>query len=492
MRQSDMTGRIKEFGSHNNLIICSNRAPFVFSEKNGSISKKRSGGGLVSAFMSIKDIEFTWYALAQNETEKNIGLKGVKADNITIKFVSVTDAQYNDYYNKICNKVLWYTQHDLWDNVYDPAFDLDFYGAWKNYRLVNKKFAEALKEEDGNDKPSYIMIQDYHLYLLPQYLRQMGNESMVDLFVHIPWPGLSSWDIVPDFAVKEILKSILNCDVTSFHCQQYAQNFGASINRYLGLSSENETFVFKGRKTKIKYFPISIDASELTKVKNEPLFKKSVSDIKESTKGKLIVRVDRADLSKNIFRGFLAYKALLEKRKDLIGKVTFLAMLYPTRTKISDYREYVQKIRSLTDRINAKFATKSWQPIIIRFKDNYLQSIAALSIYDILLVNPIADGMNLVAKEGPVVNEKDGVLILSRLCGAHNELGGFALSINPFDVAQTAAALEKALELSKEDRVNRSNCLKTIVEHNNTRKWLYYNIMAMEAAADEKKESITA
>lgn len=486
--------KIKSFFKDNHIIICSNRGPFSFFRENGKLKLKRGGGGLVSALLSLKGLEFTWIATAQSEEEREIGLNGYKVGSINLKFVDVPEDEYHRFYNKICNHILWFTQHGLWNKAYEPLFNLDLYSDWQCYQKANKRFAKAISSEIKNDKTTYLMIQDYHFYLLPQYLRKVKNNLVINHFVHIPWPSVFSWDILPDFIIRGITKSLLDADIVAFHCQQYSENFFSTVSRFTGLKGNfEEMSFFKNNKTKIYNFPISIDEAEIkNEIKNEK-FNSYTENINASSSDKLIVRVDRADLSKNIIRGFLAFEQLLEKRQDLLGKVTFKAMLYQTRTGLKEYKKYLDDISKTVSRINKRFENFGWEPIDLRIADNYLESLAALREYDVLLVNPVADGMNLVAKEGPLINSKDGALILSKLCGAHNELGGFCLSINPYDIAQTASALEQALFEKKEKKQLKSSILKTIIRNNDSKKWIYYNIKAMEEVkVDKKKPSFSA
>lgn len=481
------TNKIKSFGKKNRLIIISNRGPFSFYKEGGDLKWKRSGGGLVSALLSLKDVEFTWIAAAQNDTEKEIGLAGFNSDNINIKFVDIPDNEYNAYYDKICNGIFWYTQHGLWDNVYSPAFDLNLYSDWQNYRKVNKRFAKAAAcEINGNN--TYIMVQDYHLYLVPFYIKKAAPEVFLNHFIHIPWPVASNFDVLPDFITRSVLESLLCSNIVAFHCPNYSMNFYSTVSRYLGLNGDygKMRFFKDGNTTSIKHFPISVDSQELDYLAKTQEFNSYAKDLTAKSAEKIIVRVDRADLSKNIIRGFAAYEHMLKRRNDLIGKVTFHAMIYKTRTGLDDYKKYLKNIKETVDSINNKFGKTGWQPIQLRVADNYLQSLAALSVYDVLLVNPIADGMNLVAKEGPLVNQRDGVLVLSKYCGAHNELGGFCLSINPYDIAQTASAIEQALQVSRDKKAQRAKYLKSVIKHNNSKKWLYYNIKAMEELSCDK------
>lgn len=481
MHQAQYSAKIKSFGKNNCLVIVSNRAPFSITRNNNRFECKRSGGGLVSALSSLKNIDFCWIASAQTDAEREIGLNGHKVENINVKFLDIPEDEYKVYYNKVCNQILWYAQHGIWDNVYNPSFDLDSYAGWKIYQKVNQKYAKAINAE-RNGKQKFVMIQDYHLYLVPYYLRKINPDIFINYFVHIPWPPASAWEILPEFMMRGIINSLMKSNIVAFHSQHFAMNFFSTVSRYAGLSADIEKMKFvSGRhEVKVRHFPISIDNDELFRLTQLPEFKNYMQEIVENSAEKIIVRVDRADLSKNIIRGFLAFERLLEKRKDLLGKVTFNAMIYKTRSGLNDYGMYLDKIKSDVARINSKYGNKNWQPIKLRIADNYLQSLAALSVYDVLLVNPIADGMNLVAKEGPVVNKRNGILILSKMCGAHNELGGFCLSINPFDIAQTASALEKALTMDSDSRKTRSQMLKMTVAKNNSEKWLYYNITAME------------
>ena len=249
------------------------------------------------------------------------------------------------------------------------------------------------------------------------------------------------------------------------------------------------TVRWKKREVYVRSYPISIDYASLQAFSETEPVSEYAAQMEKNYEGlKLIVRSDRSDLTKNIVRGFRAFEALLEKHPELVGRVKFLALLYPTRENIKEYTDYRFEIEAAVEDVNNRFKTADWTPIYLRLYDNYEESVAALKVYDVLLVNPIYDGMNLVAKEGPVVNERNGVLVLSENAGASEELREVGLVVNPFDIEGTADALYEALTMPERDKATRSAIMKEIVTRNNSIKWLHYQLRDMIRL--EKRRSV--
>jgi len=477
--------RLEKMLSGKKLILASNRGPYAFEyAENGDLLEKRGGGGLVSAFLSLAGhIDLTWFSVAKTEADKAIGQEGVEVGSrkrSLVKFVEVDSGIYHDYYNKMCNEVLWFIHHGLCDAAYQPVFSREINSAWNSYKQVNARFADSLSEQMAlGEGDNLILFQDYHLYLAARNLQKTQKTWTVH-FTHIPWPSPEIISIMPRHILTDILKGLLSHDLVGFHCQEYVVNFLRACEDILDITvdMDHQVVSFEGRWVPVGAFPISIDSNAL--VDESLCAEVKQNEIIDVDKRRFIFRADRVDPSKNIIRGFLAFERLLENSPEFLGKVDFLAYLYESRTDLKYYQDYVHTIKKTVGRINNRFGDNSWQPIRLRLADNYFQTLAAYKKFDVLLVNSIADGMNLVVKEGSLLNDNDGVVVLSARTGAHNELSRFCLTINPFDINETADSLSKALLMPKKERSQRSIFLKDIVKKNNSAKWLFYQLNMLE------------
>lgn len=473
---------LADFMNNKRLVLVSNRGPYSFScTKNGQLVENRGGGGLVSALLSLlADIDLEWFSVARSETDAKIGLKGTAIGpnkKSSVKFLKIPQEKYSSYYNKMCNEIFWFIQHSLWDNTYQPVFSDGTNEAWKNYELVNQLFGKAVGQglATASKKQTFVMFQDYHLYTAVTSMPKVPN-IRTSHFTHIPWPAVDIIAALPREILIRIMEGLLSHDLVGFHSQDYVKNFIGACEIFLQLpvDIEKQTVMFRGRWVPVKAFPISIDASSL-KQEASLAAVRTYEKLLESEK-QFIFRADRVDPSKNIIRGFLSFQRMLELAPQLQGRVSFIAYLYESRGDLRFYQQYLKEIKKTVVNINKRFATSRWKPIQLRLADNYYQTLAAYKYFDVLLVNSIADGMNLVAKEGPVLNEHDGVVVLSSKTGAFNELSHFCLPVNPFDINETALTLRKALAMSKEERAARSSLLKDTITINNSAKWLYYQL----------------
>ena len=268
--------------------------------------------------------------------------------------------------------------------------------------------------------------------------------------MHIPWPGPDYWTVLPEPVRVAIHDGLLANDVVGFHTDRWRENFLVSAARILGAEVDRElgTVEHDGRRTLVTARAISVDPAEFEELADSEAVRERERGLEEISGERLIVRVDRTDPSKNIVRGFQAFELYLERHPEACGRVTMLALLDPSRQNIPQYAAYLEEIQSAVRTVNRRFGSDAWQPIVLEVRDDFPRSIAAYKRYDVLFVNAIFDGMNLVAKEAPLVNERDGVLVLSENTGAHEELAEWSLVVNPFDVVGQAEAIHAALELS--------------------------------------------
>jgi trehalose 6-phosphate synthase len=323
------------------------------------------------------------------------------------------------------------------------------------------------------------MLQDYHLYMVARYLRQQLRPSqrpIISHFVHIPWPGPEYWGILPPTMRQAIFDSLCAVDVLGFQTHNDALNFIRTCQTYLpraSVSFKYDRIWYRNHATHVRDFPISIDVQALKDLAQKPEVADYETEIKNMVGDrKLILRIDRIEPSKNIVRGFQAFKEFLDLYPEYIEKVSFLCLLVPSRLDVDEYKNYLDALMATAGQINARYGTYEWEPIRILIGENYPRAVAALKMYDVLLVNAIADGMNLVAKEGPVVNQRNGGLILSERAGARQQLESGAQIISPCDIYATAEAIHQTLTMSSEKRRERSERLRHLIERDDINDWL--------------------
>jgi trehalose 6-phosphate synthase len=476
------------------LIIASNRGPVSFQRtEDGDVESKRGSGGLVTALAGvIQHAEARWIACAQTEEDSDWGSGAVPlADNSTnawVQFLSPSASAYEGYYRVIANPLLWFLQHSMWSIVREPTIDGTVWRHWEDgYVAVNRLFAEAICQQiSAAPQPALVMLQDYHLYLAPRMvrriLRKRGKYTLAH-FVHIPWPGAEDWGLLPPEMRLAILDGLTAVDLLGFQTREDGLNFIRTCESHLRGAHVNyrEGRVwFRNHATHVRDFPISIDVAGLREIAESVevgSYRSQLVDL--HGEWQIIMRIDRIEPSKNIVRGFQAFDELLERYPEHRGKATFLALLVPSRLGLGEYGDYLDEVMSAAGRVNAKYGGSDWEPIRVLMDENYPRAVAGLQIYDALLVNSIADGMNLVAKEGPIVNRRDGVLVLSERTGAYQQLSSHALVVAPLDVYDTAEKLHQALTMPKEERRARAEGLRFLIERQDIVDWLHQQLAAI-------------
>jgi trehalose 6-phosphate synthase len=473
------------------LIIAANRGPVTFQTRtDGSRTFNRGSGGLVTALMGLaQHVNATWVACARSEEDAqweqgDVPLWGDE-NTIRVNFLSPSPAAYDGYYNVIANPLLWFLQHSMWDVPRQPVINLETWQAWEEgYVAINRQFADAIVDEvrttwTESGKPTIVMLHDYHLYLAPRMVRtQMRPQErpVITHFVHIPWPGPDYWQILPPKMRVAILEGLLGCDVLGFQTKDDALNFMRTCQRHLhrvGVKYGKGRVWYRNHATYIRAYPISIDVGALRRLAGSDEVAAHRADIEELVGDRrMILRVERVEPSKNIVRGFIAYEEFLELYPDYIGEIQFVAILVPSRMDLGEYQDYLDEVMSIVGRINARYATADWEPIRVLVGESYVRAVAAMQRYDVLLVNSVVDGMNLVAKEGPIVNERCGALILSERTGAREQLQSGAIVIAPCDIHATALAIHEALNMPDAERCRRAAGLVDIVEENDITFWL--------------------
>jgi trehalose 6-phosphate synthase len=467
------------------IVIASNRGPFSFTtRKDGTFDVQRGAGGLVTALSGIANEEnVLWIAAALSAGDQawaqQMGDAPVNVQGMDLKLVQIQGRkQYRQYYNVISNPLLWFIEHQLWDTPRHPTITQDTWAAWdEGYVAVNRLFADQIADViEAAGRPAIVFPQDYHLYLVPRFLRErLGDSVVIQPFVHIPWPGPDAWRVLPERMRTTLLEALLMADRIGFQTRRDAFNFVQTSRFYLDDAhsyGSRGSIVFRERKVEAKSYPISVDVDELTSMVASREIERLTQEVRSFTGARqLILRIDRVELSKNIIRGLQAYRSLLTRYTRHRGRVQMIALLVPSRMEVNEYQAYLRDVLSEAGMINAEFGDGNWEPVRVLLGNNYPRAIATMRLYDVLLVNPIADGMNLVAKEGVLVNENDGVLVLSEHAGAFYELGDDALTISPFDTFGTAEALHQALTMPADERHARAERMRRIVQRGDINRW---------------------
>jgi trehalose 6-phosphate synthase len=467
------------------LIVVSNRGPVTFARVGGERVARRGGGGLVTALRSlVEHHDVTWIASAMSEEDRAVAAeagggaveeRSREESPFRLRLVDHEQTAYDRFYNVVANPMLWFLQHYLWQLAYTPSIDIALRNSWdEGYARVNEGFAEAVLEELEAQPEAAVFFHDYHLYLAPRLVRERAPDALLAHFVHIPWPQTDYWHVLPDRIRRAIHDGMLANDVIGFHTHQWRLNFmraasdvaGAEANFVDGVVDHND------RRSFVTVHPISVDPAEFDELAASGPVLAAERELVERRPEQLVLRVDRTDPSKNIVRGFRAYELYLEAHPERHRRVTMLALLDPSRQEIPEYAEYLGAIQREARRVNDRFQQDAWLPIELVIQDNFTGSVAAYKQFDALFVNAIFDGMNLVAKEAPLVNERDGVLILSENAGAHAELGEWALTVNPFDVAGQAQAIHEALTMAEDERHERLEAIRAHVREHDVTEWI--------------------
>ena len=490
--QDSLAALCQRLLSQRKVIVVSNRGPVEFHmDSEGEPRARRGSGGLVTALNLLCRYQgLTWIASAIGEGDRHIGAEvewgplssPVPGHHLSIRFTNSSRRTYHKFYNVICNPLLWFLQHYMWNTPYAPNVDSSVYDAWENgYVTMNRMFAEAVVEDARDaDTAPIVMLQDYHLYLAPRFIREALPNAILQHFTHIPWPNSTYWLLLPASIRRAICEGLCAADIVGLQTPRDRHNFLETCEAFLPnarVDYRDQTVECAGRTTTVKTYPASINVEGLRDTASSFRVQDYERKLLPHCGEKTIVRVDRTEPSKNIIRGFRAFSTLLERYPEFRGVVKFLAFLVPSRTHIRQYERYAEEVRNTTNTINEKYGTPEWQPITVFYENNYTQAIAGMRLYDVLLVNSVIDGMNLVAKEGPIVNTKNGVLILSEGTGAHLQLAESALLVSPADLEGTTEALYSALCMSQEERKKRAESLVASIELEDANHWLHQQLL---------------
>ena len=516
------------------VLVASNRGPVSYQfGADGSLAGQRGGGGMIAGvtegLLALgPEADVTWICAALSDADRVAAAlqyaaarEGVhQEDGIGVRMLDIPPDIFDRAYNNVANSALWFVHHLLFDTPIQPQFGQEFRRDWESYLTYNEAFADALAQgarealarealaaeaasagaryaeagcaEAGQDRPASgglrILIQDYHLCLAPRMLRERLGGAARDVgiahFSHTPWAPPDYYRMLPEQVSRALLDGILGADHAGFHTERWAAAFVQCCAAILGaeVAPAGATWrvTYRGHVTEVGVHPLGVDAPALRERARAGDVQAHVSTLRAAAADrKLIVRVDRTELSKNIVRGLAAYRELLATRPQWRGRVVHLAFAYPSRSALAEYRAYTDQVRRLAREITEEFGTPDWDPLILEVKDDYPRSLAACAVADVLLVNPVRDGMNLVAQEGPVLSERGCALVLSREAGAAATLAADALLVNPYDITETAEALHQALAMPDGERQRRSAALAAVAAAEPPARWLGGQLAAL-------------
>ena len=471
------------------LVMASNRGPVEFVRPNGNggdLEPRRGSGGVVTALSAItQSAPLTWIASPMGEGDRQMAAASPDGriqspfheNNLEFRFVPITQEAYDRYYNVSSNSLLWFLQHYMWDIARTPTINAAMYDAWENgYTVVNRTYADVIVQEiAGQQDRPVVLFQDYHLYLAPGYVREQVPEAVLQHFIHIPWPAPRYWLLLPEMMRMAIVRSLCANDIVGFQTHGDVLNFLYTCEAFLEnavIDHHNRTIRWHGRTIYVRAYPVSIDLAAIRETAASEEARCYLEKLLPLQGEHTIVRVDRLEPTKNIVRGFLAFDGLLMRYPELAGKVKFWSFLVPSRTDLKQYQQYSEEVFAIIEKINQQHGSDAWRPIELFYENNYTQAIVAMSCADVLLVNGVIDGMNLVAKEGPTVNTRDAVLVISEGVGACEQLGPYALAVAPTDVEGTIRALHAALTMPAEERKTRAQQLRDVIAQQDSSFWV--------------------
>jgi trehalose 6-phosphate synthase len=483
------------------VVLLSHRGPVSFDRDpaTGERTATRGAGGLVTALSgfagSLEDLVWVCVAsggedvqvareapdgvvrLTLDDEPRVLGDGDTAEREVRVRLVEMPPEVHEPFYGTVANPLLWFVQHRLFSLASSPSLTGEDHRAFEDgYVEANRLAADAVVEQvDALGGAAVVLLHDYHFYLVGEQVRSRCPGALISHFVHIPWPGPDAWRVLPPSMREPLLTGLLGCDVVAFHTEADARAFLLCVQELLGLPVDLKAMEVRigSRRVRARAYPISIDVAALEETAHGEAAEEHLEALDAQLgDAQLVLRVDRTDPSKNIVRGFQAYELLLDEHPELAATVVFLALLQPSRQDVPEYATYLAEIGAAAASVNAKHGTGDWQPVDLRLASDMPLAAAAYRRCDVLVVNAVADGMNLVAKEAVVVNERSMVLALSEATGAHEELGWFAVTLHPFDLAQQAAALREALTMPAELRRERSRHAAQVVRHNDVRRWL--------------------
>ncbi len=446
------------------VLIASNRGPLSFRRTTaGEVEAARGGGGLVSAMTAAAGDEGSlWLCATLSDVDRDVAgsapdgridLAGYDTGGAAVTMLVIDAETLHGAYTSVSNETLWRLNHDLVDAAKPPSYDDQWRQDWAAYVAYNDRFAAAIADTAAPD--AKVLVQDYHLDLAPTMIRERRPDLRIAHFTHTPWAKPQTFDYLPSDVGCDIINGLLGADTLGFHSQRWADDFGECAVAATGAKYDGEAVELGERRVPLRILPLGVETAPLLSRAAEPDVADRVRELRSSVGDRQIVgRVDRTEPAKNVRIGLVAFAELLRREPQHLDRVVHVVLAYPSRQDVEEYRTYTDQCVSTAEQINAEFGTPDWQPVLLEVRDDYPRSLATLKLSDVLLINPLRDGMNLVAKEGALLSP-DSVLVLSREAGAADEMAADALLVDPTDVGATAVALHEALTMPAAERARR-------------------------------------
>ncbi|HEY5335838.1 MAG TPA: trehalose-6-phosphate synthase [Mycobacteriales bacterium] len=434
------------------LLVAANRGPvsYAYADDNTLVAR-RGGGGMVSGLVSaLAGSDAIWVCAAMSQADREATRRGglLTDGPVPVRMLDIDPDVFHRAYNDVANSTLWFINHLLYDTPLQPRFDATWRHQWEGYVDYNRAFAEALATEAADG--ARVVVQDYHLFLVPAMLHELRPDVKIAHFTHTPWAPADYFALLPDDVAAEILHGLAAADHVGFLCERWADAYIACATRVLGACDTSRVAVHA----------LGVDAADLAERSHRDDVETALADLRAEVGDRtVLVRVDRTELSKNNVRGILAFSELLRSHPEHLGRVVHVVFAYPSRQDLRVYRDYTTAVMAAAGAVNDEFATDDWRPVLLSVRDDYPRSLAAMRLADVLVVNPVRDGMNLVAKEAPVLSDDGVVLVLSREAGAAAELSEAALMLNPYDIQETAARMHEAITMDRAERADRTRRL---------------------------------
>ena len=470
------------------MVVASNRGPVTWRpDDNGALVPRRGFGGLVTALGGALQREpGTWVSVALSEHDAVAAADRAAVDvdaegsHFRLRVLDVGE-RYAGYYDEVSNRLLWFTVHGLWGEPYEPS-GVGWAPAVDDYLAVDGEVGEAVTEVAGDGDE--IHLHDYHLCATPAVVRAALPDAPILHYIHTPWARADYLRRLPEPLVEALLQGMLAADVIAFSAPAWAAAFRECAVEHLGAVVRGGAVHVGDRRTEVVDVVLGVDADDLDATAASDDVARAGAELERQIDGRLLLlRVDRADLSKNVLRGLHAYELLLERHPEHRGAVWHYAHLNPSRQGVAEYRDYLERCLAAAGRIRERFGDDCLEVFV---GDDYPRAVAALQRSDVLLANPVADGTNLVAKEGPTLNQRHGVLVLSPAAGAATVLGDAAVLANPYDVDAIAAALHRALTMDAEERALRAAGLRERARIGAPAEWLAAQREALARAVAER------
>ncbi len=440
------------------LTVAANRVPIRQTDDGW----KPSIGGLATALLPVLESQGgVWVGMGEDPDLPTRQPYPEEDADFLVRRVPLSEQELDNYYYGMANRVLWPVSHYLNQHL---ELQNDFIDT---YRTVNRRFADAILEETGEDDT--IWVQDYHLMLAPRHLRDARPDAMIGHFWHIPWPAMEVFRILP--WSRELLRGMLGSDLIGFHVPEYVENFIDSAKVLLGADVTDNTVTLDGHTTRVEAHPIGIDVDRFERMSQTDEVAEMAEQLRERLGTEhIVIGIDRLDYTKGILSRLQAFEQFLEENPDLHGSVSFYQIATPSRTEVESYQELKSEVDEAVGRINGRFAQDNWIPVNYRYRTySQFELCAFYQVADAALVTPLRDGMNVVTQEFITASDS-GALILSELTGAAS-LMEEAIQVNPYDQDKLAQAIRDALDMTEGEKKERLASLKSTVQKLDVHDW---------------------